>query len=137
MQGITADYETFFHLLAYINMYKERMGIAMSSANFRINLSPDRALALVREQQDADLVHEELHELDGGKWIGTLIFERYYFRTSSRAALIVIIDNIQGATDVRVIGTGSSEGLLFNFDWGASDNFVQSVMDILSDYIVG
>jgi hypothetical protein len=108
----------------------------VSNANFKINLAPDQALAMVRDQENADLVHEELHDLGGGKWIGTLVFEKYYFRTKNRAALIVIIDNIQGETDVRIVGTGSSQGLIFNIDWGASDNFVQSVMDILRDYIL-
>ncbi|RKP58343.1 hypothetical protein D7Z26_01565 [Cohnella endophytica] len=109
----------------------------MSKSNFQVRISPSEAFALVRDQQKADLVHEELHELGEGKYLGTLIFEKYYMRTKNRAALIVLIDNLQGVTDVRSIATGSSEGMFFNFDWGAADNFVNSVSDILQDFIIG
>lgn len=108
----------------------------MSKINFQVNLSPAEAYSLVVEHQNAELVHEELHELGDGRITGTLIFEKYYFRTKNRAALIVIIDNLQGFTDVRCIATGSSEGLIFNFDWGASDDFANSVADILGAYII-
>lgn len=95
-----------------------------------------QAFDLVRDRQDADLVHEEYNELGEGRAIGTLIFEKYYFRTKNRAALIVIIDNLKGVTNVRAIATGSSEGLFFNIDWGAADNFVSSVERILEDYMI-
>ncbi|MEQ7050938.1 DUF6054 family protein [Paenibacillaceae sp. P-4] len=53
-----------------------------------------------------------------------------------RAALIVMIDNLRGVTNVRVVATGSSEGLIFNFDWGAADDFASSVESILEEYII-
>ncbi|WP_240985704.1 DUF6054 family protein [Acididesulfobacillus acetoxydans] len=51
-----------------------------------------------------------------GIWIGTLVFEKYFMRVKNRVVLVVIIDNIYGQTDVRAISTGSSEGMIFNFD---------------------
>lgn len=108
----------------------------MSKNSFDISLMPFDALQLVKDQQSADLVHEEYNDLGQGRYIGTLVYEKYYFRTSNRAALIVIIDNISGVTNVRTIGTGSSEGLIFKFDWGASDNFVASVENILGEFII-
>jgi len=108
----------------------------MSKANFRVTISPEEAFHRVRDEQNADLVHEELIDLGQGRQFGTLVFEKYYLRTKNRAALIVLIDNVQGVTDIRVVGTGSSEGIFFNFDWGASDNFVNSVVEILQDFII-
>lgn len=108
----------------------------MSKLNIRVRISPSEAFTMVREQEAADLVHEEFHETGEGQFIGTLIFEKYYFRSKNRAALIVLIDNLHGHTDVRVISTGSSEGVIFNFDWGASENFANSVEKILRDYII-
>ncbi|HVJ47989.1 hypothetical protein [Desulfitobacterium sp.] len=32
---------------------------------------------------------------------------------------------------------GSSQGLIFNFDWGASDSFAFRIKEILQDYITG
>lgn len=108
----------------------------MSKSNFYVSLSPIDAYAMVMKKENADLVHQEMHELGNEKYISTLIFEKYYLRVGNRAALIVIIDNLKGRTEVRTIATGSSEGMIFNFDWGASDNFINSVRDILKDYIV-
>jgi hypothetical protein len=110
--------------------------VRMSKLNFKVNISPSDAFKLVRDNEKADLVHEELHDLGGNRCIGTLVFEKYYFRTKNRAALIVMIDNLLGETDVRCIATGSSEGMIFNFDWGAADNFANSVIDILQDHII-
>jgi hypothetical protein len=108
----------------------------MSQNRFKVRLNPVEALALVRENEDAELVHEEIHDLGDGKSIGTLVYEKYFFRVESRVALVVIIDNIYGVTDVRSISTGSSQGLIFNFDWGAADNFAGSVERIFEDYII-
>ena len=108
----------------------------MSKRSFNVSITPYRALGLVMNQQNADLVHEEYHPLGEGKEIGTQVYEKYYFRSKNRAALIVMIDNLRGVTNVRVVATGSSEGLIFNFDWGAADDFASSVESILEEYII-
>ncbi|GFP78196.1 DUF6054 family protein [Clostridium fungisolvens] len=108
----------------------------MSKYNFKVNITPNKAFSLVKNSQSADLVHEEFFELENGVCTGTLVYEKYYMRTSNRAALVVIIDNIKGYTDVRAIATGSSEGWLFKFDWGAADNFAASIEKILKEYII-
>lgn len=107
----------------------------MSNYRFRVGINPKEALKLVSERTNADLVHEELHNLGDEKYIGILVFEKYYMRVSNRAALVVIIDNIKGYTDVRTISTGSSQGMFLNFDWGAADDFASSIESILKDYI--
>lgn len=108
----------------------------MSKYVFNVSISPEEAYDLIKQEENAELIDEELIELKDGSYIGTLIFEKYYFRTSNRAALIVVVDNINGKTRVKSIATGSSQGLIFNFDWGAADNFAGSIKDILSKYIV-
>lgn len=108
----------------------------MSKYIFKVNITPKDALDLIKKNQSADLVHEEFFDLGDGKFTGTLIFEKYYFRSSNRAALIVIIDNFKGSTEVRSISTGSSESLFFKFDWGASDNFANSVKKALENFII-
>ncbi|AOY76586.1 DUF6054 family protein [Clostridium formicaceticum] len=108
----------------------------MSKYNFTVSITPKEALALVKKNQSAELVHEELFDLGEEKFTGTIIFEKYYFRAGNRAALIVIADNLKGKSSVRSIATGSSQGLFFNFDWGASDDFAYSIKNILKDFIV-
>lgn len=108
----------------------------MSVYNFKVSISPVEALELVKQNENADLVHEEIHDLGKGIFIGTLVFEKYFMQVKNRVALVVIIDNIYGQTDVRSIATGSSEGMIFNFDWGAADSFANSVQNILESYII-
>ncbi|KPV45539.1 DUF6054 family protein [Alicyclobacillus ferrooxydans] len=107
----------------------------MSKLTLKVNLSPLEALAKVTEVMGVDLVHEEQHKLDGGLEIGTLIFEKYYMRVKNRIALIVIADNFQGSTEIRAIATASSEGIIFNFDWGAGDSFLRELEGILEPYV--
>ncbi|EGW39457.1 DUF6054 family protein [Desulfosporosinus sp. OT] len=108
----------------------------MSTYNFKVRITPEEAMNLVKENENADLVHEEIHNLGNNVYIGTLVFEKYFMRVESRVALVVIIDNIYGATDVRSISTGSSQGAFLKFDWGAAEKFAGSVQKILHHYIV-
>lgn len=108
----------------------------MSVISFTVSLKPKEAAVIVREHPSANLVHSEVLELDNQTTVCTLIFEKYYFRASNRAALVVIIENTKGVTGVRAIATGSSQGLIFNIDWGAADNFANSIVSLLQNYII-
>ncbi|ABW17919.1 DUF6054 family protein [Alkaliphilus oremlandii] len=108
----------------------------MSKYIFNVSVSPVEAMEIVKDRQSADLVHEELLDLGDGRYVATLIYEKYYFRANNRAALIVIMDNVHGTTSIRSISTGSSEGFFFNFDWGAADDFAGSVERIFKDFMI-
>ena len=108
----------------------------MSKYNYKVSISPGKAFDIVKENQSSELVHEEFFDLGEGRAIGTLVFEKYYFRASNRAALVVIIDNLKGTTEIRSVATGSSQGWLINFDWGAANDFAGSVRIGLENYII-
>jgi hypothetical protein len=108
----------------------------MSKLGFKVSLSVIEAMDRIKEGQTSELVHEEILDIGDGKLTGTMVFEKYFFRSKNRAALIVILDNLEGKTDLRVISTGSSQGLVFNFDWGAASDFAESVRYTLKDYII-
>ena len=108
----------------------------MAIYNYKVSLTPKESFEMIKQNQNAELVYEEDFDLGGGKFTATLIFEKYYMRAKNRAALIVLIHNFDGITDIRAISTGSSEGMFFNFDWGAADHFANSVGEVLSDYII-
>jgi hypothetical protein len=108
----------------------------MSKCEFRVTLTPREVMERVKNYGEGELVHEEFHQLVGGKEIGTLVFERYFFRVSSRVALVVITDNLSGTTEVRSVSTGSSQGLFMNFDWGASGDYAYSVREALEGYVI-
>ncbi|CAH1191323.1 hypothetical protein PAECIP111892_00596 [Paenibacillus auburnensis] len=105
---------------------------------FDISLQPDAAITLVRNglTEQSELLHQELHDLGDGRMIGTLVYERYYLRAGNQAALVVIVDNFSGVSKVRLISAGSSNSMVFKFDWGAGKSFASSVEKILSSYIL-
>lgn len=107
----------------------------MSQCKFIVSLMPLQVMIKVKSERFATLVHEEFHDLGNEKYYGTLIFEKYYMRAGNRAALVVLVNNLNGKTIVTSVATGSSQGMIFNFDWGAADSFAESVKRVLKSYI--
>ncbi|HCJ56102.1 DUF6054 family protein [Lutispora sp.] len=108
----------------------------MAEINFKISITPKAACDMLQELDSAELIYDELKRPAPGKEIAILVFEKYYFRSENRAAMTVIIDNFEGVTYVKAIAAGSSQGFIFNFDWGAADNFVESVRKVFKEYIL-
>jgi hypothetical protein len=63
-----------------------------------------------------------------------LVFDKYYMRNESRASLTVSVIGNGGLVYVDAVASGGSQGMLFNFSWGAEENFVGVVGEILSHY---
>lgn len=63
-----------------------------------------------------------------------LVFEKYFMRNSGRAGLTVIISNIGGITTIHSVGSAGGQGAFFGFDWGAANNFANSVELALEKY---
>lgn len=57
-------------------------------------------------------------------------------RASNRAALVVMVNNFKEKTSVTSVATGSSRGMIFNFDWGAADSFSEDIRRLLEKYII-
>jgi hypothetical protein len=111
----------------------------MSKLAFKVSITPMEALEQVKKHQvsaGSELIHEELYDLGDDRAIGTLVFQKYYFRAGNRAALVVIADNLKGYCEVRSIATGSSQGAIFNFDWGAADDYAASVREALKAHVM-
>ena len=71
-----------------------------------------------------------------GRAVVFLVFEKYFMRTSSRASLSVVIENITGITNVCFVGSGGGQNALFGFDWGAGGSFESLVEDSLARYVL-
>ncbi len=62
------------------------------------------------------------------------VYDKYYMRNSSRAALTVqIVGNDDKAT-VTAISAGGGTGTIFNFSYGAEEDFVGVVEDLIDSY---
>lgn len=63
-----------------------------------------------------------------------LVFEKYYIRSSNRASLSIMLTQVYDTVYVDAVGAGGGQSALFRFSWGAEENFVNLVRDILSGY---
>ncbi|MEK4852421.1 DUF6054 family protein [Paenibacillus sp. FSL H7-0756] len=110
------------------------------SYQLNVELQPGEVVMLIKEgmTQRSELLYEELNEVGNGRMIGTLIYERFYFRSRNQAALVIIVDNLLRGTvsNVRLIPAGASQGLILKMDWGAGQSFASTVEEILEDYVV-
>lgn len=107
----------------------------MSVYNFKVNISPEEAFVYLKNNMNSELIYEEAHEYQDVIKAYVLIFEKYYFRSKNRAALTVTINNFNKDTEISSISAGSSEGMIFNFDWGAGDDFAASVKRLLKKFV--
>lgn len=108
----------------------------MSKCDFFVKIGPIEALKLIKQEEGADLLEEDIKDLGKGKYIGILVYERYFYRVGNRVSLVIIIDNIYGGTRVKAIGSGGGQGILANDDWGAAASFAFEIKDILEQYVI-
>jgi hypothetical protein len=101
-----------------------------------VNITPEETAAFLKDYGFADLIHEDYISAGESKRIITLIFEKYFMRVEGRTGITVIIENTSGVTDVRVITAGVGRGMIFSFDWGASDSMIDDIKRCLNQYIL-
>jgi hypothetical protein len=105
-----------------------------------ISLSPADTWKVVEQAIENGIVSCEVidrhYRTNGTIEVIVLVLEKYYFRSSNRGSLTLTIDNLEGATKVHAAASGTSQGVIFRIDWGAGDNFVSKIMNLLLDYKV-
>lgn len=112
----------------------------MASNQIRVNIPPQNAAEIVCDYVIGGSITGELidkyipYDYNGASCI-VLVFEKHYWRAGNRLTLTVVIDNLNGFTNVRSIGGGGGEGFL-SFDWGASNSFSECAVKALKNYIV-
>lgn len=77
-----------------------------------------------------ELVHSITRDCGNSKTY-LLVFEKWYYRTGSRASLTVLVTENDDEIIVDAIGAGGGQGIIFKFTWGAEGNFVGIVRDLL------
>lgn len=74
--------------------------------------------------REAELVTENHYEGSDMK-VSMMVFEKFYFRTSSYAGLTILLTEIQGQKiTLDIVGSGGGGGLL-NISWGSNRSFAE------------
>ncbi|WP_099221443.1 DUF6054 family protein [Listeria costaricensis] len=109
----------------------------MPSYRYVVKSSVEETMDMIKlSQAKSNPIFEELRIVMGEHKIATLAYEKYYMRNSNRAALFVTIHDFYDQAEVTVISTGSSDGFLFNFDWGAAHDYIASVKKVLRPVLI-
>lgn len=113
----------------------------LNSDNFKVNLSLMDTISkldngIIKESVTGEKI--DYHIITGNEISGAilLVYEKYFYRVGNRITLTIVVDDLRGVTKVHSIGGGAAQGMLFKFDWGASESFAALPRDILSDYII-
>ena len=107
---------------------------------YMVNLSVPEAAARIRSEIEngsltGELIDFHQVQLPGAQCV-VMVYEKYYYRVNNRLTLTVALDDAQGRTQVHAISGGGGEGVLFRFDWGASDSFAAAVQRALQGYLL-
>lgn len=80
-----------------------------------------------------EMVSEDVFQTDHS-YVAVMLYQQYFMRAKNRAALMVLISGTigQSSTRVKTVATASSEGLIFDFDWGAAADFASEPIDLLT-----
>ncbi|MBR2811934.1 MAG: hypothetical protein IKD69_11185 [Solobacterium sp.] len=87
--------------------------------------------ANLKNGMNAEEVHRDITSYKEMR-ILHILFEKFYFRTSSYAALDILVTDDQIEQTACIIGFGGGQGL-FNISYGANASFARDAESILKD----
>ncbi len=112
----------------------------MSVRDFTVSVTPQEAMDAIEthvvEGNISGTLVDRYVRRSGEHEVHVIILEKFYMRSNNRASLTVTIDNFDGKTIVHAVASGGSEGVFFRFDWGAGNNFANSVEAALRPYLI-
>ena len=78
-----------------------------------------------------ELVDENTY-MTGEIQILVRVYDKYFMRNSSRASLSLTVVGNDDSVYISAIGAGGSQGVIFNFSWGAESELVDIVSNCLN-----
>ena len=118
---------------------RRKRGILMEVKDFKVSISPREAAEVLEKHMDEDVLGEILDAYELQTEQGEVVmrlFEKYYMRSSNRATLTFLASNLDGVTHVHLAAGGGGQGMIFRFDWGAGEDFVELAEDALRQYML-
>lgn len=106
----------------------------MSAINEVLVSAPAREVHdyLRKVMEHVELVSEDVFEM-AGDYVAVILYQQYFMRAKNRAALMLLVAGGGSETRVKSVATGSSGGLVFDFDWGAAGAFAAEPIDRLKE----
>lgn len=86
----------------------------------------------LKSEMNADLVDVSWRSIDKVTVV-LMVFERYFWRTSSYASLTIMLMDYEGNQTIDIVASGGGEGF-FNLSWGANADFAAAAVESLQKY---
>lgn len=107
----------------------------MAHASFRGQKSVFDTAELIKQEVynlgiSVELIDEIKQSRDDFQ-VFMLVYEKFYYRSSNRASLSILITGDTNDSKIDVVSSGGGQGWLFKFSWGAEKNFVNGLRKIL------
>ena len=74
---------------------------------------------------------DESNYILGGVPIAVRVYDKFYARNSNRTSLSVSMIGHEDKVYISAIGSGGGQGIFFNFSFGAEDDMVDIVKEII------
>jgi hypothetical protein len=104
----------------------------MARDNFNVSILPSQVVKVVNEKFYGNVLDTEFYKLENDKSIYIITYEKYFIRTNSNGAVILICDDTTNITKVKLITSGTGTGLA-SIDFGAANNLISSIREILDN----
>ncbi len=69
-----------------------------------------------------------------GKKAVIIIIEYYTWRNSNQMTATIVMDNAEGNTKIHITVGGSSQGLIFSYDYGAGESLESNLKSLFQCY---
>ena len=107
----------------------------MAGVGIRLAANKSKSLeeihAIIHKIEDAEQISKYTQTINDVT-IWTIVYEKYYYRTSSYANLTVVLTEYGQEQTACVIGSGGGESL-YNFSLGANRNFAKTCVQALEE----
>ena len=107
----------------------------MARTNLNVSISPSEVIGLVNEKLKATVIDTQFYKLENDKCLYITTYEKFFSRTNSNCAVVLICDDTTNVTNVKVITAGTGGGM-FSMDFGAANKLISSIREILGNYII-
>ncbi len=108
----------------------------MEETDFYLSKTIAEAVEQIKSRLEDSLTMTLLSEYERktpqGNSLCVLVLEKHYFRVGNRLTLTVVLDDWEGRTHVHAVSGGGSESLFTRFDWGAGEDFVALLEQMLT-----
>lgn len=85
---------------------------------------------ILQNGRGLELVDQSDFEV-GENRLAVRVYDKYFFRTGSRASLTLTVAGIGNEVFISSIGAGGGEGIAFRMDWGTEEELSRFIKEIL------